>query len=454
MAGSRLQTQKDPLLQHLPPQSLEAEESILSAILIDNQTLLDIMDILGPEDFYRSAHQKIFSAITELFSKNEPVDLVTLSNLLRERGELEATGGATYLASIVDTVPLAVNAQHYAKIIHDKACLRRLIEKANAISKQCFENPGDVSEVIDFAENAIFEISQNKIRPAFFHLSKIIEDNIDTLEERQGNKSLVTGVPTGFNDLDGLTSGFQKSDLIILAGRPSMGKTAFALNIARNVAVEANIPVAIFSLEMAKEQLSMRMLCTEAKIDSSRLRSGFFGKKDWVKLTDAAGILAEAPIFIDDSPDISVVEIRAKARRLKIDKDIGLIIIDYLQLMKTRASAERRDLEISEISRSLKILAKELSLPVIALSQLNRKLEERQDKRPLLSDLRESGALEQDADVVAFIYRDEVYNKDENNPKKGTAEILLKKQRNGPIGDVQIKFFGAYTRFENLSTRE
>jgi len=233
-----------------------------------------------------------------------------------------------------------------------------------------------------------------------------------------------------------------------------MGKTAFALNIARNVAVEANIPVAIFSLEMAKEQLSMRMLCTEAKIDSNKLRSGFFGKKDWVKLTDAAGTLAEAPIFIDDSPDISVVEIRAKSRRLKIDKDIGLIIIDYLQLMKTRSSAERRDLEISEISRSLKILAKELSLPVIALSQLNRKLEERQDKRPMLSDLRESGALEQDADVVAFIYRDEVYNKDENNPKKGTAEILLKKQRNGPIGDVHIKFFGAYTCFENLTSRE
>jgi replicative DNA helicase len=454
MANRPMQIQKDPSLLNIPPQSLEAEESLLSAILIDNSTLFDILDILNPDDFYRSAHQKIFSAIVDLFARNEPVDLVTLTNILRESGRLEDIGGATYLASLVDEVPLAVNAQHYAKIIHDKACLRRLIEKANTITKQCFEDRGNVAEVIDFAESSIFEISENKIKPAFYPISKIIEDNIDTLEERQGNKSLVTGVPTGFSDLDSLTSGLQKSDLIILAGRPSMGKTAFALNIAKNVAADSNLPVAIFSLEMAKEQLSMRMLCSEARIDSARIRSGFFSKNDWMMLTDAAGVLSEAPIFIDDSPDISAMEIRAKARRLKMDKDIGLIIIDYLQLMKTRVSAERRDLEISEISRALKILAKELDLPVVALSQLNRKLEERSDKRPLLSDLRESGALEQDADVVAFIYRDEVYNRDENNPSKGTAEILLKKQRNGPTGDIKLKFFDSYTRFENLSTRE
>ena len=454
MANRQLQIQKDPSLLNIPPQSLEAEESLLSAILIDNSTLFDILDILNPDDFYRSAHQKIFSAIVDLFARNEPVDLVTLTNILRESGTLEGIGGATYLAALVNEVPLAVNAQHYAKIIHDKACLRRLIEKANAITKQCFEDRGNVAEIIDFAESSIFEISENKIKPAFYPISKIIEDNIDTLEERQGNKSLVTGVPTGFSDLDSLTSGFQKSDLIILAGRPSMGKTALALNIAKNVAVDSNLPVAIFSLEMAKEQLSMRMLCSEARIDSARIRSGFFSKNDWVMLTDAAGVLSEAPIFIDDSADISALEIRAKARRLKMDKDIGLIIIDYLQLMKTRGSAERRDLEISEISRALKILAKELDLPVVALSQLNRKLEERSDKRPLLSDLRESGALEQDADVVAFIYRDEVYNRDENNPNRGTAEILLKKQRNGPTGDIKLKFFDSYTRFENLSTRE
>jgi len=454
MADRQLQPKKDPSLYHIPPQSLEAEESLLSAILIDNSTLFDILDLLKPEDFYRSAHQKIFAAIIQLFAKNEPVDLVTLTNILRENGHLDEIGGASFLASLVDEVPLAVNVQHYAKIIHDKACLRRLIEKANLITQQCFQDRGNVADIIDFAESSIFEISENKIKPAFYPISQLIEDNIDTLEERQGNKSLVTGVSTGFADLDNLTSGFQKSDLIILAGRPSMGKTALALNIAKSVAVDSNIPVAIFSIEMAKEQLSMRMLCSEARIDSARLRSGFFGKEDWFKLTDAAGILSDAPLYIDDSPDISAMEIRAKARRLKMDKDIGLIIIDYLQLMKTRSSAERRDLEISEISRSLKILAKELDVPVVALSQLNRKLEERSDKRPLLSDLRESGALEQDADVVAFIYRDEVYNRDENNPSRGTAEILLKKQRNGPTGDVKLAFLGAYTRFEDLSARE
>jgi replicative DNA helicase len=444
------QANKDPALFKLPPQSLEAEESLLSAILIDNQTLLEVVEILQPEDFYKSAHQKIFSAVLNLFSNSEPVDLVTLTTQLRDDGHLEEVGGATYLAALVETVPLAVNAKHYSKIIHDKAALRRLIDKANQIAKRCFEDQGDVEGVVDFAETAIFEISENKIRPSFYALKDIIEKNIDVIEERQGNKALVTGVTTGFTRLDSLTSGFQNSDLIILAGRPSMGKTALALNIARNAAIDANVPVALFSLEMSKEQLSMRMLCSEARVDSSKIRSGFFSKKDWVDLTDAAGVLSEAPIFIDDSPGLTVMEIRAKSRRLKMDKGIGLVIIDYLQLMKGRASAERRDLEISEISRALKALAKEADIPVIALSQLNRKLEERSDKRPLLSDLRESGALEQDADVVAFIYRDEVYNRDENNPNIGTAELLVRKQRNGPTGDVPLKFFHAHTRFENL----
>jgi replicative DNA helicase len=278
--------------------------------------------------------------------------------------------------------------------------------------------------------------------------------NIETLEEKQGNKSLVTGVPMGFGHLDNLTSGLQNSDLIILAARPSMGKTALALNIARNAAVDANIPVAVFSLEMSKEQLSLRMLCAEARLDSSRLRGGFFSMDDWHRLTDAAGVLSESPIYIDDSPTLTAMEIRAKARRLKMDKNIGLVIIDYLQLMKAHGSSERRDLEISEISRSLKALAKELGIPVLALSQLNRMLEQRNDKRPKLSDLRESGALEQDADVVAFIYRDEVYNQDENNPLKGTAEIILAKQRNGPTGKVVLTFLEAYTRFEILAPDE
>jgi replicative DNA helicase len=291
---------------------------------------------------------------------------------------------------------------------------------------------------------------KKKSQQAFYPLSKIIIGNIETLEEKQGNRSLVTGVPTGFNRLDFLTSGLQKSDLIILAARPSMGKTALALNIARNAAVDAGISVAIFSLEMSKEQLSLRMLCSEARIDSSRLRGGFFSMEDWRRLTDAADILSESPIYIDDSPSLSAMEIRAKARRLKMDKNIGLIIIDYLQLMQARGTAERRDLEISEISRALKALAKELNLPVLAISQLNRMLEQRTDKRPRLSDLRESGALEQDADVVAFIYRDEVYNKEEDNPNKGIAEIILAKQRNGPTGEALLTFLNSYTRFENL----
>ena len=440
---------KDPSLHNLPPQSLEAEESLLSALLLDAGTLNEIADLLSAEDFYRSAHRKIFTAVIELWNKNEPIDLVTLTNILRAKGHLEEIGGATYLASILDSVPMAVNAQHYAKIIHDKASLRRLIERTHSITRRCFEDSGDVAEVIDFAQRSIFEISQDKAKPAFHHIGHIIEGNIDSLEERQGQKSLVTGVPTGFLKMDEMTAGLQKADLIILAARPSMGKTALALNIARNAAIEANIPVAVFSLEMSKEQLSMRMLCAEARVDSSRLRSGFITRDDWRRITDAAGVLSTAPIYIDDSPDISTMSIRATGRRLKLDKDIGLIIIDYLQLMRSSSSAERRDLEISEISRSLKALAKELELPVLALSQLNRRLEERSDKHPQLSDLRESGALEQDADVVAFIYRDEVYNKDENNPNRGKAEILLAKQRNGPVGMVLLTFLNAYTRFEN-----
>jgi replicative DNA helicase len=428
---------------------MEAEESIISAILIDNSTLLDILEILQPADFYHSAHQIIFDAITDLFSTSQPIDLVTLSNRLREKDKLEKIGGASYLATLVNTVPLAVNAKYYAKIIHDKACLRRLIEKANLIVQRCFEDRGNVDEIIDFAESAVFEVSEDKIKPSFYPLSKIIEKSIDTIEDRQGKKSLITGARTGFNKLDQLTSGLQKSDLIILAARPSMGKTALALNLARNVAIDANIPTAVFSLEMSKEQLAMRMLCAEARIDSSKLRSGYFTKEDWNHLTDAATLLSGTPIYIDDSADISAMEIRAKTRRLKMDHDIGLVIIDYIQLMKIRQQSERRDLEISEISRSLKNLAKELELPVLALSQLNRKLEERSDKRPQLSDLRESGALEQDADVVMFIYRDDVYNKEETNPNKGTAELILSKQRNGPTGKVLLSFIDQYTRFEN-----
>jgi replicative DNA helicase len=451
MADKQSPAVKDTELLNVPPQHIEAEESLLSAILVDNTALLEVVETLTPSDFYRTAHQKIFAAMSDLFERGEPVDVVTLNNSLKEKGQLEVVGGPAYLARLLDAVPLAVNAQHYARIVHDKAVLRRLIEKANAITKRCFQEQGGADDIIDFAEASIFEVTEKKARQAFYPLSKLIDSNIDFLEEKQKNKSLVTGVPTGFSHIDNLTSGLQNSDLIILAARPSMGKTALALNIARNAAVDAGVPVAIFSLEMSKEQLSLRLLCAEARIDSSRLRSGFFSMEDWERLTDAAGVLSAAPIFIDDSPSLSAMEVRAKARRLKMDKNIGLIIIDYLQLMQARGSAERRDLEISEISRSLKALAKEINLPVVALSQLNRMLEQRNDRRPRLSDLRESGALEQDADVVAFIYRDEVYNKEENNPHKGTAEIILAKQRNGPIGEVRLTFLSVYTRFENMA---
>ena len=449
MARTKHQSEKETsYLLKVPPQSIEAEESLFSAILIDNDALLEVIEVLSPNDFYKIAHQKIYSSILDLFNKNEPVDLVTLANALKEQGRIEEVGGAAYLARFLD-IPLATNATHYARLVYEKACLRRLIEKATAIVNKCFEDSGNLDEILDYAQSSIFEISEKKIKQAFYPLKDIIDDNFDALEERQGKKSLVTGVESGFTDFDALTSGFQDSDLIIIAARPGMGKTAFALNIARNAAVKSNVTVALFSLEMSKEQLSLRMLCSEAKVDSSRLRGGFLSDSDWVNLTDAAATLSQAPIFIDDSPSISSMEIRAKARRLKMNKGLGLVIIDYLQLMKSSFSAERRDLEIAEMSRSLKALAKELKIPVIALSQLNRKLEDRTDKRPQLADLRESGALEQDADVVAFIYRDEIYNKNEDNPKKNTAEILLRKQRNGPTGEVTLTFLSSHTCFKD-----
>jgi len=372
----------------LPPQNIDAEESIISAILLDNHTLLDLLDILSPSDFYRTAHQKIFSVIADMFHKGDPIDLVTLADALKNKNQLDEIGGAVYLTKLVDTAPIPANAIQYAKIIRDNAALRRMIKAASDISNRCFDNTAEVDDIIDYAESTIFDIAANKTKTSVFSIGSIINTNIDTLEERRGNKSLISGVSTGFKKLDTLTSGLQNSDLIILAARPGMGKTALALNLARNVAVEAEMPALFFSLEMAKEQLSMRLLCSEARIDSSHVRNGFFSDEEWDKLTGAADVLSEAPIYIDDSSELTSLEIKTKARRLKLEKGIGLIIIDYIQLMKPRISKDRRDLEISEMSRSLKALAKELNIPIIALSQLNRKLEERSDKRPQLSDLR------------------------------------------------------------------
>ena len=450
-SAPREKAEKAYTFDKIPPQNLDAEESLISAILLDNTTLLDILDILSPADFYKSAHQIIFEAVTELFNRGEPIDLVTLADHIKSKNQLENIGGAVYLAKLVDTAPVPSNAKNYATIIRDKASLRRLITAASEITTTCFEYSTNVEDAIDYAEKTIFEIAENKSKQSIYPISKIIESNIDTLEARRGNKAIQSGVPTGYRKLDSLTSGFQKSDLIILAARPGMGKTALALNLARNAAVDGDCPTALFSLEMSKEQLSMRLLCAEARLDSARLRDGFFSDEEWLKLVNAADTLSNAPIYIDDSPELSPIEIKTKARRLKREREIGMIIIDYLQLMKPRNSKERRELEISEMSRALKGLAKELDIPIIALSQLNRRLEERHDKRPQLSDLRESGALEQDADLVMFIYRDELYNTEETNPNKGIAEVHLAKQRNGPVGVAYLAFLDAYTRFEDLA---
>lgn len=451
--GNRpMQGDENTLRGKLPPNALDAEESIMSSILIDNDTLVDIIEMLTPRDFYKPAHEKIFESMTELFARSEPVDIVTLANRLKEKGQLDEIGGAAYLSHLVDRVPISVNAVKHAEIIRDKAALRRMIETCSQIINTCMEEQGPVEGIIDSAEGAIYEISNSKIKPSFSHINDLINNNITTLEERQNSGSNFTGVPTGYAQVDKITSGLQKTDLIILAARPSMGKTAFVLNLARNVAVLEEKLVAIFSLEMGCEQLSMRLLTAEARVNSEKLKSGTIGAQDWERVTEAAGVISQAPIYIDDTPNISVMEIRAKCRRLKADRELGLIIVDYLQLMRgSGTTGDRRDLEIAEISRSLKGLAKEMDVPVIALSQLNRMLEQRAEKRPLLSDLRESGSLEQDADIVAFIYRDEVYNKDENNPNKGKAEIIVAKNRNGAVGTAHLTFIGKYTRFENAA---
>jgi replicative DNA helicase len=445
-------SEMDPTLHKLPPQNLEAEQSVLGGILLDNHALNAVLEILVAKDFYSEAHRRIFAAILALSERGDPIDLITLSNSLKDRKQLDSVGGAVYLASLVDNVPSAANVAYYAKIIKNKAILRGLIGTATEIITNSFQTGADVDQVLDEAEHAIFEISENKIRPSFYPFRDIIKKSIETVEHLFENKEMVTGVATGYERIDDLTSGFQKSDLIIIAGRPSMGKTAFALNIASHAALESGIPVAIFSLEMAKEQLALRMLASEAKVDSQRIRKGFLGETDWEKLVGAAGRLSEAPIFIDDTPAITVLEMKAKARRLKAESGLELILLDYLQLMRGGAYKDSREQEISEISRSLKALAKELNVPVVALSQLNRKVEDRTNRRPQMADLRESGAIEQDADVIAFIYRDEVYNKSEDNPERGLAEIIIGKQRNGPTGVVKLAFLEKYTCFENLAS--
>jgi replicative DNA helicase len=441
----------DSSLHRVPPQNMDAEQSVIGGILLDNHALNSVLEILNVSDFYSEAHRKIFAAIIELYDKNQPSDLITLSNILKSKNQLDQAGGISYLASLTDNVPSSANIGHYSRIVKEKSILRKLIGTATDILSKSYTSGAEVDTLLDEAEHAIFEISENKIRPTFSPFKTIIKESFKTIEKLHERKELVTGVPTGFMEIDDMTSGLQKSDLIIIAGRPSMGKTAFALNIAEYAALEAQIPVALFSLEMAKEQIALRMLSSVARIDSQRIRRGFLGEADWPKLVAAAGRLSEAPIFIDDTPAVTVLEMKAKARRLKSEVDLGLIILDYLQLMRSGGYKESREQEISEISRSLKALAKELSVPVVALSQLNRKVEDRTNKRPQMADLRDSGAIEQDADLIAFIYRDEIYNKSEENPEKGMAEIIIGKQRNGPTGLTKLAFQEKFARFENLA---
>ncbi len=450
-----------PVPSHrLPPQSLEGEMSVLGGILLENDALNKTLEILRADDFYRESHRKIFNAMLELSERREPADLVTLTAVLQQRGDFDAVGGGSYLTTLADYVPTAANIVYYCRLVKEKALARRLIQVATEIATRGFEG-GDIEENLDWAEKSIFEIAGMKSRPSYFSTREILKDTFKTIEKLFDRKELVTGVPTGFDDLDAMTAGLQGADLVIVAGRPSMGKTAFCLNLVENAAIhtETPTPTLFFSLEMSKEQLVQRMLCSVSRVDASRLRTGHLGESDWPKLTNGAGLLSEAPIFIDDTPAISILELRAKARRLKAEKNLGLIVVDYLQLMRGHNS-ESRQQEISEISRSLKALAKELSLPVVALSQLNRSLENRTDKRPIMADLRESGAIEQDADVILFVYREAVYceacKSKEKTCEKGherDAEIVIGKQRNGPIGTVHLTFRGEFTRFENQARR-
>jgi len=437
-----------------PPQNIEAEQCVLGAVLLERDALPKALEILRPDDFYRENHRQIFKAMIELFEKNEPPDIITITEQLRRNNKLDESGGASYLVDLSEKMPTAANIEYYAKIVRQKAVLRSLIHSATEIAARAATAQEDVEDILDFSEKTIFSIAENQIKPSFHPLKAILKTTFKDIERLYEKKQLVTGVPSGFFDLDAMTSGFQPSDLIIVAGRPSMGKTAFCLNIAQHAAAEANVPTAIFSLEMSKEQLALRLLCAEARVDNHRLRSGFIAENEWAKLAMAAGKLAETSIFIDDTPGNTVFEMRAKARRLKAEHNLGLIIVDYLQLMSgSRSRADSREQEISEISRSLKALAKELGVPVIALSQLNRRVEDRVDKRPHMADLRESGAIEQDADVILFIYREEVYHPDSEDAK-GKAEVIIGKQRNGPIGDIKLAFRSEYTRFENYSTRD
>jgi replicative DNA helicase len=431
----------------VPPHNLEAEQTILGGVLINNDALNQVVDILSSEDFYREAHVHIYEGMLSLYNRDDPVDLITLSQILKEKAILDKVGGTDYLASLAEATSTSAGIIHHARIVKDLSTRRGLIVECSRISESCFEFANDTDEVLDLAEQSIFEIAERTIDQNFFPMSEVIKESFKKLESTSHKDSFITGVATGFTDFDNITAGLQPSDLIIIAGRPSMGKTSLALNMAYNAALGDKLGVAVFSLEMSRLQLGIRLLGLDAMIDASKLRRGSLQDDEWGRLTDAANRLSDLPLYIDDTSGLSVLELKAKARRLKKRYDISLIVIDYLQLMQSRKSTESRQQEISDISRSLKALAKDLDIPVVALSQLNRKVEDRPNKRPILADLRESGAIEQDADVILFIYREELYNRTEEN--KGKAEINIAKHRNGPIGKVDLTFREKYTKFDN-----
>jgi replicative DNA helicase len=450
--GKGGETMNDLFSERIPPQSIEAEQAVLGAIFLDPSALTLASEILIPEDFYRASHQKIFHAMLRVADKGEPVDLVTVTAELADTQQLEEVGGVSYLSELADAVPTAANVEYYARIVEEKSVLRRLIRTATSIAQDGYTREDEVDVLLDEAEKKIMEISQRKHSGTFKNIKDVLVQTYDNIEMLHNRKGEVTGIPTGFTELDRMTAGFQRSDFIIVAARPSVGKTAFALNIAQNVATKTNENVAIFSLEMSAQQLVMRMLCAEGNINAQNLRTGRLTPEDWGKLTMAMGSLSNAGIYIDDTPSIRVSDIRAKCRRLKQESGLGMVVIDYLQLIQgSGRNRENRQQEVSEISRSLKALARELEVPVIALSQLSRSVEQRQDKRPMMSDIRESGSIEQDADIVAFLYRDDYYNKDSEN--KNIIEIIIAKQRNGPVGTVQLAFIKEYNKFVNLERR-
>jgi replicative DNA helicase len=446
MAREKEKTVVSPM--KVPPSNVQAEQTILGGILINNDAMNQVIDLLGPDDFYREAHEAIFEGMLELYNSGEPIDIITLSQVLERKQRLQAAGGTDYLASLAEAVPTSAGALHHAGIVKDLSIRRKLIRECSVISESCFENWKETDDLLDMAEQSIFEIAEERIKEGFSSLQDVITGSFKKLENISEVEGNITGIPSGFKDFDRLTTGLQPSDVIIIAGRPSMGKTALALNIGYNAAVKTGKGVAIFSLEMSKLQLGIRLLGFDAGIDATKLRTGLLRDGDWGRLTHSANRLAELPIFIDDSSAIGVLEMKAKCRRLMKRQDLGMVIVDYLQLLQGRRSAESRQLEISEISRALKALAKDLNVPVLALSQLNRKVEDRPNKRPQLSDLRESGAIEQDADVIAFIYRDEVYHP-ASEENRNIAEIIVAKQRNGPTGYFKLTFLKELTLFKD-----